>query len=282
MNLDNQPTPRAPVRRFAFLAIVAALAAMPFGTAAADPGGRNRIDGVTSSARAEETIIRMRGSRTPTFTMYKLDRPARLVVDVSSAELADSLRGEDAATFSVNTWAVQQVTAHETGEGSRRGVRLVVSLARPSTYDVKVDGRDLVVRVTARERAPVSSSTVSAAASAAAASEKAAAARAMSDAKRMMDEAASLKRQAEETAAQARRDVAAAKADAERARTDARARDEQAKARLADAASMKKEAAAELAAANQAKSAAAAEEKRARERAVAARGAEATAAQRRD
>lgn len=235
-------------KRFALAALLLAIA--PPDTGAGAPA--NRVEAIQHAATGAQTTIRVRGSRTPTFTVYKLERPARVVVDLAPAEMSSDLRGagdggaagEDGATFGVNSWSVQRVSAHESGEGSRRGVRVVIALARPATYNVETEGRDLVVRVTAREPAMRDERALGAEAKARAASEqarmasddarsaRAEAARArddarraredaqksQADARRVMEEAAAIKKRAQETAARAQKDVADARAEAERAR----------------------------------------------------------------
>ena len=125
--------------RFALAALFVAIAAPDSGAGAA----ANRIEGIQHAASGAVTTIRVRGSRTPTFTVYTLERPARVVVDLAPAEMSSALRGagdggaagEDGATFGVNSWSVQRVSAHESGEGSRSGVRVVISLARDEYPD---------------------------------------------------------------------------------------------------------------------------------------------------
>ena len=204
------------LNRFALAALLVAIAAPDTGAGAA----ANRIEGIQHGATGALTTIRVRGSRTPTFTVYKLERPARLVIDLAPAEMSTALRGagdggaagEDGATFGVNSWSVQRVSAHESGDGSRRGVRVVIALARPATYSVDTDGRDLVVKVTAREAPPATpparvvvdvERTRSAEAKARAATDDARTARA--EAARAKDDARRAREGAQKTQADARR-----------------------------------------------------------------------------
>jgi hypothetical protein len=72
-----------------------------------------RVSQVTRLDAHEEgaaTVVRIHGSATPTFTVYKLEKPERVVVDVANAELAGG--GEP---FAVNSWAVGQVSAQALG-----------------------------------------------------------------------------------------------------------------------------------------------------------------------
>ncbi len=83
--------------------VVVAAIAPPF----AHADSKNEIRAVTFDDDGGMTRIHVRGAQTPTFTVYKLDRPSRVVIDVPQAELAESLRGHDTASVvSANTWAV--------------------------------------------------------------------------------------------------------------------------------------------------------------------------------
>ena len=105
--------------------------------------------------------IRIRGTDRPTFAVYTLDAPSRVVVDISGAVLDEwmSTAGGVMASWTLSEWAVSQVSAYslqgQENSGSRddgRGlVRIVVELARPGTYHAKAEGRDVVVTVMPRE-----------------------------------------------------------------------------------------------------------------------------------
>ena len=137
---------------FATLAVAAA-ALLAAGPAFAD--GKNEIRAVTfDDDAAGTTRVHVRGASTPTFTVYKLERPSRVVLDVPQARLADVLRGhEGASVFTPSTWAVSTIAAQQLDDGGQM-VRVIVTLARPGRYDVKTDGNEVVVMVTARDAAP--------------------------------------------------------------------------------------------------------------------------------
>src|SRR5688572_26204393 len=114
----------------------------------------NEITAVTFSDDGGTTKIRMRGAQTPTFTVYKLEKPSRVVIDVPRARLSDTLRGHESSTvFTASTWAVNTIAAQQHDDGGRM-VRVIVALARPGRYDVKTEGNEVVVFVTARDPAP--------------------------------------------------------------------------------------------------------------------------------
>ena len=144
--LDKKP-------RFWFVAL-AAMVGIAVTRVPASAGGKNAIRAVAIADDQGTTTIRAQGGETPTFTVYKLERPTRVVVDIAQATLADAVGGDDAAaTFSVGSWAVGQVAAMAVEDGSST-VRVIVTLARPGRYDVKAIGKDVVIKVTARDPAP--------------------------------------------------------------------------------------------------------------------------------
>lgn len=190
--------------------------------------GVNSIRSVDSRETGGATQILIRGSSTPTFTVYKLDRPARVVVDISSSALARGLdRGGDGkVVWHVNSWAVGDISAHELGGGAV--TRVVVGMARPGTYSVKAVGNDVAIVVTPRDKAPVAASGA----------DPKEVARARADAR----DAAARTRAAQENAAQANASADQAKANAAAAKASAaRARARERKAR-ADAAAARKSA----------------------------------------
>src|SRR5579883_1292138 len=89
--------------------VVAACAAIALAAPAhAIADTRNEVRAVTfdEDAATGVTRVHVRGAQTPTFTVYKLERPSRVVIDLPQAQLADTLRGhEGATTLSSNTWA---------------------------------------------------------------------------------------------------------------------------------------------------------------------------------
>ncbi|HUH05776.1 MAG TPA: type IV pilus secretin PilQ [Kofleriaceae bacterium] len=170
------------------------------------------------------TRILIRGSSTPTFTVYKLDRPSRVVVDIASSRLAVP-DGDDKGVWSINSWAVGEISAHPLGSAGASVTRVVVGLARPGTYKVKAVGNDVLIIVTARDAAPVNA-------------DPAATKRAEADARAARADAAKARRDADATSAVAARQIADAKAataDAARQIADAKAEAERAQRELAAA-----------------------------------------------
>ncbi|NVB84119.1 MAG: AMIN domain-containing protein, partial [Kofleriaceae bacterium] len=181
----------------------------------ASAGGQNEIRTVTTEQDGSATRVIVRSTQTPTFTVYKLERPTRVVVDVPNARLASALVGHDStAAFMPNTWAVSAVTAQQQDDGGAQ-VRVVITLARPGSYDVQTEGNAFVVRVTARDAAPAGEGSDDARRAVAAAEQ------ARAEAERSKAELAKIRDQVEATRLAATKDreaAARAKADAEAAR----------------------------------------------------------------
>ena len=179
---------------------------------------KNEVRAVTFDEDSGITRVHVRGAQTPTFTVYKLERPSRVVIDLPQAKLADALRGhESAAVFTPSTWAVSTIAAQQLDDGA---VRVIVTLARPGRYDVKTDGNDVTVFVMPRDPAPKTASAADLAAAQAEADRlRAVAAEQAARAEHAVDEAKKLQQQSSANAA----DVARAKAEAQKASADAEA-----------------------------------------------------------
>ncbi len=178
--------------RIATLVVVAAA----LGTSPAHADGKNEIRAVSYDDDSGTTRIHVRGAQTPTFTVYKLERPTRVVIDLPQARLAENLRGHESATMlASNTWAVSTIAAQQLDDGGQV-VRVIVTLARPGRYDVKTEGSEVLVSVTARDAAPKTASP-EALAKAQAESEQAKAAAASAEQARVTAEQANAKAQSD-------------------------------------------------------------------------------------
>jgi hypothetical protein len=115
----------------------------------------NTVTGIEHRSSGGLTTIMIRGSKAAKFSVYRLERPTRIVIDIAGADLATAVTGahETSASIATNTWSVGAVSASELQDGGKV-VRVVVTLARPGRYDVKAAGNDIIVAVTARDAAP--------------------------------------------------------------------------------------------------------------------------------
>ncbi len=114
--------------------------------------GKNRLEGLQVIEGDDGTVtLRLRGSTAPTYNVYRLEGPPRLVVDLSAAR-----RGKVVPRLPLDTWAAGPVSVEEVTEPGGRIVRMTVALKRPSSYIVVPDGRALVVTITPRTAPPES------------------------------------------------------------------------------------------------------------------------------
>ena len=97
---------------------------------------------ITAIEVAKEGRVVIRGSARPTFTVFKLAEPARVVIDVASADVTAV-----ASPIQVHAGGIAGVTTAQFDEGGRRVGRVVVALDSDARYDVAARGNDLVVTV---------------------------------------------------------------------------------------------------------------------------------------
>jgi type IV pilus assembly protein PilQ len=110
----------------------------------------NRIDGLTIEELDDgTTTLRLAGSAKPTFNVYRLADPDRLVVDIAASE-----RGKVVPHLPLDNWACGRLSVDDVVEQDAMLVRLVVELKREASYIVVPDGETLVVTVTPRQVPP--------------------------------------------------------------------------------------------------------------------------------
>src|SRR5260370_34871868 len=109
----------------------------------------NVVSQVTARAEGSKTIITVHGSATPSFTAYRLERPARVVVDFAGSRLKSS-----DGPIDVDTWAVGQIATAQYADERVHTARVMIGFKRPATYDVPPAGRDVAITITAGEPRP--------------------------------------------------------------------------------------------------------------------------------
>ncbi len=90
---------------------------------------------------ASGTQVVVRGNRAPTFTVFRLNDPDRLVLDISGAD-ATVIRGHHPGAGPVSG-----VVASQFSDGSSTVGRVLVGLARDAKYDVRADGDRVVISI---------------------------------------------------------------------------------------------------------------------------------------
>jgi type IV pilus assembly protein PilQ len=160
----------------------------------------NRIGKLVVRDEGSKTVLVLPGTTTPTFTVYKLERPERIVLDLAGATLSPVSDGP----VEVSSWAVGQVSISEQGSASAPSVRVTIGLARSGGYRVKTENHNLVVTVTATEPKPEVPSLEEA-----------------EQKKREADTAAQAAERARAEAVRERQEAEKTKTDAERTRSEA-------------------------------------------------------------
>ena len=139
--------------------VVTGLLAMSAARAALAESGR--IEAIKASESADgASQVTIAVSKRPTFTTWKLERPARVIIDISGAKLGEVEVPFDAGTFALGTVAASA----SQGEGGAR-TRVVLTLRRPSDYDVETAGNTINLKLRPHQR-PATAPAVAAASSA--------------------------------------------------------------------------------------------------------------------
>ena len=217
------------------------------------PAARAQSRGVVESVSASEgddgvTSVWIAVSSRPTFTTWKLEQPARVVIDISGTRLGPVTVPFDAGTFAVG--AVSAIASE--GDGGPR-TRVVLTLRRAADYDVESNGNRIAVRVRPHERqtpAPARADVTRLQNEAVKARQQADSQRGEAEqlAQRLTEERRALEaerqkmKQAEQAAAETSRQLATERAEADRARAEVDRLRAEAQAALASATAAQKSA----------------------------------------
>ncbi len=107
----------------------------------------NRISTFQIQEEENGTVVRIKGTAIPTFSVFKLNAPLRLFVDVANSEL-----GGDPKSMKVNNGVVSQISVLEFKDSHQSVTRVIIGFDKSAHYDVKTDGNDVVVFVDGKKR----------------------------------------------------------------------------------------------------------------------------------
>lgn len=138
-------------------ACVAPAAALVLPAAAWASDDAMAVSRVDVTGEGDETTVTVKGTRVPTFTVFRLDRPSRVVVDLAGADVSAVAR----AGVIAGRGPLVNVTATQFDDPKSKVGRLVLAIADGAKYDVRAEGNDLVVKLRA---AATTAPTVAAAA----------------------------------------------------------------------------------------------------------------------
>jgi type IV pilus assembly protein PilQ len=206
------PTVGMQVRGRGF-AMVAAVLSLLIADGAARAQSRGVVESVSAAEGADGvTAVLIAVSARPTFTTWKLEQPARVVIDISGTRL-----GPVTVPFDAGTFAVGSISAIASdGDGGQR-TRVVLTLRRPADYDVESSGNKIAVRVRPHEKPSAGRAEQPVKAEPAARAE---ATRLSEERKELELERQRIAR-AEQATAEAARKLAAERAEADKARAEA-------------------------------------------------------------
>lgn len=122
---------------------MAALLALALAPAAARGASAelNVVKAVQVQAQGAGARVVISGTRAPTFTVFRLSDPARLIVDLAGADVS-AVRGPRDGAGPVSGVAISQFSDERAALG-----RVVVAMAESSRYDVRAAGNDVVVAI---------------------------------------------------------------------------------------------------------------------------------------
>lgn len=95
----------------------------------------------------QTTVLTIRGNLAPTFTTFKLDKPARLFVDVAGASV-----GSLGEPKYVNNGVIRSVEAVPFARGNATYARIVVTFEQDALYHVRSEGNAVVIVVDGSDR----------------------------------------------------------------------------------------------------------------------------------
>ena len=102
-------------------------------------GGKNVIEKITAQAMGDNLALRIQGSTVPTYTIYELFKPSRIVVDVADAELGnpEKLTLPTGLNIKLVTKTITDVTPNLT--------RFEFTLDRSFTFNTSQQANDIVI-----------------------------------------------------------------------------------------------------------------------------------------
>ncbi len=115
-----------------------------------------RVRTIQVSEASGNTAVVIAASARPTFTTWKLEQPARVVVEISGARLGDVNVPMDAGTYAVGL--VSASVTEDDSAGPR--TRIVLTLRHASDYQVEAKGNAITLRVIPRVRPPATAQAV--------------------------------------------------------------------------------------------------------------------------
>jgi type IV pilus assembly protein PilQ len=125
---------------------LAGLLAAPARPAEPPRSAPNQIRAIDVSEGGPALELAIRGSRPPSYTVFKLQDPPRLVVDLAGADVSSI-----ASPVAVNRRGVREVTTAQYKDERSAVGRVIIALDASAKYEVVPRGESVVVKVTAAD-----------------------------------------------------------------------------------------------------------------------------------
>ncbi|MCB9532168.1 MAG: AMIN domain-containing protein [Myxococcales bacterium] len=122
--------------------ITATVAVAGIGPGAAAQTDINDIASITVEESADATVVTVHGDLEPTYSVFVLDDPPRLFVDIANSAPTSSV-----GRVEIGNGSVQAIDVDSRRDGQSSVTRLVFRLDHDSYYDVTSDDTDLVVSI---------------------------------------------------------------------------------------------------------------------------------------
>jgi len=111
---------------------------------------KNQVLGVDVQTAGEGRVVRIRTSVTPTFTVFRLSDPMRVVVDISGGDLT-----KIEAPITIDDGLVDQIGVRQFNTDGFAIGRLIVGFSKTIAYDVQAEGAAVVIRAGVTSVTPI-------------------------------------------------------------------------------------------------------------------------------
>jgi type IV pilus assembly protein PilQ len=133
------------MRRLTFPVALLLLMTASFAAYAGSP--RNKLQEIAVKEDPAATLIRISGSETPTFNVFRLNDPPRLFIDIAAGDI-----GAVDGTVEVFNGVVARVGTLSYNKAGSKFARVIVTFESDAPYDVSARGNDILVVVDAENR----------------------------------------------------------------------------------------------------------------------------------
>ncbi len=135
------------MRRLTFPVVLVLLLTTAAYAYAGGKSNRNTLQEIAVTEDPAATLIRISGSDTPTFNVFRLDDPPRLFIDIAGGDI-QAVDG----TVEVFNGVIARIGTLSYNKGGAEFARVIVTFETDAPYDVSARGNDILVVVDADQR----------------------------------------------------------------------------------------------------------------------------------